>query len=96
MKANCFGYFFLACGKSRKIFGFKWVVMVNFWHMKNQQNFKWVCEFKRGFGNFLACVEGLQKESPFPKFVYFSFSQKNNSNFSSNYESFSSSSSYNE
>jgi hypothetical protein len=89
-------WFFLACGKSRKIFRFKWVVMVNFWHMKNQQNFKCVCEFKNGFGNFLACVESLQEESPFPKFVYFSFSQMVFSSFSSSYERFSSSSSYNE
>ncbi len=70
MKANYFG-FFMSCWKSKKIFGFKQVVIVFLWHMKNQQNFKWVCEFKSGFENFLACVEGLHEESPFLKFVFF-------------------------
>jgi hypothetical protein len=49
---------------------------------------------KVGLGT-LACVEGLQEVSPIPKFVYFSFSLMVFSSFSSSYESFSFSSSFN-
>jgi len=83
-------------GNQEFFLAYEWVVMVNFWHMKNQQNFKWVYAFKSGFGNFLACVESLHVESPFPKCFFGSFSQIVFSSFSSSYESFGSSSSYNE